>query len=213
MFINLGQADLRCFHVDTIIHAACRALVFGMLGALRFALAQPNLVRSMVLYEPVVFGLLDGRDESAALWQEITQTGRMIVHHAQMRRPLAAGKSFVDYWSGPGRWLALGAAKQSAIALRMPAVASHFSAIFGWQPREALRDLQVPTLLVHGERTRRVTQAIIAQLAETLPQVIQVRVQGAGHMGPVTHADAVNAAVLRFLQPAEVAVPELALAA
>lgn len=193
--------------VDVVAHS------YGAAVALHFALAHPDLVRSLVLYEPVVFGVLKGRDENASLWQEITQTGRIILLHAQMRRPLAAGKCFVDYWSGPGRWLAMGASKQSAIALRMPAVADHFSAIFGWQPLEALRNLQVPTLLMHGERTRRVTKAIVAQLAETLPQAIQIRVRGAGHMGPVTHAEAVNSAVLRFLQPEEVAAPELALAA
>ena len=186
---------------------------YGAAVALRVALAHPALVRSLVLYEPVVFGALTAKSGHASLWQEITQAGRTIVLHAQMRRLLAAAKCFVDYWSGAGSWLAMGAARQSAIALRLPAVAEHFRAIFGWQPLAALRDLQAPVLLMHGERTRRVTQAVVAQLAETLPQVIQARVRGAGHMGPVTHADAVNAGVLRFLQPEEVVAPALALAA
>jgi len=186
---------------------------YGGAVALRVALDHPALVRSLVLYEPVAFGVLRGKDEDASLWQEITQTGRAIVLNAQMRKLLAAGKRFVDYWSGPGSWQALGVARQGTIALRMAAVADHFSAIFDWQPLAALRGLQVPTLLIHGERTRRVTRAIVEQLAENLPQVIQIRIRSAGHMGPVTHADAFNAGVLRFLAPEAVAVPELALAA
>jgi pimeloyl-ACP methyl ester carboxylesterase len=186
---------------------------YGGAVALRVALAHPALVRSLVLYEPVVFGVLQGKDEYASLWQEITQTGRTIVLHTQMRRLLAAAKRFVDYWSGDGSWLAMGTSRQDAIARRMPAVADHFPAVFDWQPLAALRNLQVPVLLAHGERTRRVTRAIVEQLAETLPQVIQIRVRSAGHMGPVTHPEAVNAAVLRFLQPEEIAAPALALAA
>lgn len=186
---------------------------YGGAVALRVALSHPELVRSLVLYEPVVFGALATRGVDRSLWEEITQTGRTIMMETRMRRPLAAAKRFVDYWSGNGSWMALGTSRQSAIALRMPAVADQFEAIFGWQPLEALRRLQVPVLLMHGERTRRVTQAIVAQLAGHLPQVIQLRVRGAGHMGPVTHAEAFNAGVQRFLEPEEVVAPPLALAA
>ncbi len=186
---------------------------YGGAVALRVALSHPELVRSLVLYEPVVFGALATHGVHRSLWEEIAQTGRAIMMETRMRRPLAAAKRFVDYWSGNGSWMALGTARQSAIALRMPAVADQFEAIFGWQPLEALRRLQVPVLLMHGERTRRVTQAIVAQLAGHLPQVIQLRVRGAGHMGPVTHADAFNAGVQRFLEPDELVAPPLALAA
>jgi pimeloyl-ACP methyl ester carboxylesterase len=186
---------------------------YGGAVALRVALDHPELVRSLVLYEPVAFGMLKEAAEHASLWQEVTQVGRMIVLQSQMRRLLAAAKIFVDYWSGGGNWLRVGASRQGTIALRMPAVAEHFSAIFLWQPLQQLRDLQVPVLLMHGERTRRVTKAIIAELAERLPQAVQARIRSAGHMGPVTHADAFNACVMRFLQPEQGAAPELALAA
>jgi pimeloyl-ACP methyl ester carboxylesterase len=186
---------------------------YGGAVALRVALAHPQLVRSLVLYEPVVFGALVLRAEHAPLWQEITQTGRAIVWQTRMSRPLAAARRFVDYWSGNGSWLALGTARQTAIALRMPAVADQFEALFGWQPLAALRRLQAPVLLMHGERTRRVTQAIVAQLAGRLPRLIQWRIRGAGHMGPVTHAEEFNAGVQRFLEPAQAAAQPLPLAA
>lgn len=185
---------------------------YGGAVALRVALDHPALVRSLVLYEPVAFGMLQQAPEHASLWQEIGQLGRAIVLQSQMRRLLAAAKIFVDYWSGAGSWLRIGAAKQGTIALRMPAVAEHFSAIFSWQ-LQPLRDLRLPVVLMHGERTRRVTKAIVAELAAQLPQAMQTRIGCAGHMGPVTHADAFNAAVIRFLQSQRAAVPALALAA
>lgn len=186
---------------------------YGAAVALRVALEHPALVRSLMLYEPVAFGMLATHDEDTALWEEITQTGRTIVLHARMRRLLASGKRFVDYWSGAGRWLAMGAARQGAIALRMPAVAGHFSGIFDWQPTDALHRLQVPVLLVHGEHTRTVTRRIVARLADAIVQSIQIRIPAAGHMGPITHAEAFNGAVLRYLQPEQETAPQLALAA
>jgi len=186
---------------------------YGGAVALRVALAHPDLVRSLVLYEPVVFGALGVADGHGSLWQEIAQTGRAIVMHTRMRRLLAAAKRFVDYWSGNGSWLALGSARQAAVALRMPAVADQFEALFGWQPLADLGRLRMPVLLMHGERTHRVTLAIAAQLAERTPRGIELRIRGAGHMGPVTHAEAFNSGVQRFLAPEEATAPPLALAA
>ena len=193
--------------VDLVGHS------YGAAVALYVATAHPALVRSLVLYEPVVFGALKIGGAHDSLWQEITQVGRTIVLHARMRRLLAAAKCFVDYWSGAGSWLAMGAARQSTVALRMAAVAEHFTAILEWQPLQALRDLQAPVLLMHGERTRRVTRAITARLADVLPQAVQVRIRSAGHMGPVTHADSFDDAVLRFLADERAVASPVALAA
>jgi pimeloyl-ACP methyl ester carboxylesterase len=95
----------------------------------------------------------------------------------------------------------------------MPAVADHFEALFGWPPPAALRDLQIPVLLMYGERTRRATREIVTLLARQLPQVIQSRLYDAGHMGPVTHAGAFNAALVCFLDSEVATAPALALAA
>jgi pimeloyl-ACP methyl ester carboxylesterase len=181
---------------------------YGAAVALRLASTHPRLVRSMVLYEPVVFGALDGGGADAPLWQEITQVGRTIVMHARLRRLLASARLFVDYWSGTGSWPALGASRQVTVALRMPTVAAHFSALFAWQPMAALRNLRVPLLLVHGERTRRVAAVVAARLAEALPAAERLRLGGAGHMGPLTHAGEFEHAVLRVLAAhGEAAVP------
>jgi pimeloyl-ACP methyl ester carboxylesterase len=186
---------------------------YGAAVALRLALEHPRLVRSMVLYEPVVFGALDGGGADAPLWQEITQVGRTIVMHARLSRLLASARLFVDYWSGAGSWPALGAARQGTVALRMSTVAAHFSALFGWQPMPALRNLRVPLLLVHGERTRRVAAVVAARLAEALPAAERLRIGGAGHMGPLTHAGAFEHAVLHFVTARDEAAVPLPLAA
>lgn len=186
---------------------------YGAAVALRVALVQPERVRSLALYEPVVFGALREHAEDEGLLHEIVQTGRTIGLRTRQRHVLAAGRAFVDYWSGPGRWLALGAERQMAIARRMPTVADHFEGIFAWLPSADLRNLQQPVLLMQGQRTRRVVARVAARIAEALPQVTPVTVLGAGHLGPITHAAAVNEMIARFVRDAAETEPAFALAA
>lgn len=173
---------------------------YGAAVALRVALAQPTRVRSLALYEPVVFGALRTYAEDESLWQEVTQTGRTIALHARQRQVLAAGRCFIDYWSGAGRWRALAAERQWAIARRMPAIVGHFESLFASHAGADLGRLQQPVLLMQGQRTRRVAARVALRLADLLPQAMSSVIAAAGHMGPLTHAGAVNAEVLRFLR-------------
>lgn len=173
---------------------------YGASVALRAALAQPERVRSLALYEPVAFGALRANSEDESLWQEITQTGRTIALHTRQCRVLAAGRLFVDYWSGRGRWHALGSERQWTTARRMPAVVRHFEALFAWDALDGLRTLAAPVLLLQGERTRPVAARVAARLRERLPDVTHAVVPGAGHLGPVTHVSDVNRRIRAFLR-------------
>jgi pimeloyl-ACP methyl ester carboxylesterase len=186
---------------------------YGAAVALRVALAQPARVSSLALYEPVVFGTLHGHAQDESLWQEITQTGRTIALRARQQQVLAAGRIFVDYWSGAGRWRALGAERQWAIARRMPAIAAHFEGLFAWRELDVLRALAQPVLLLQGEHTRPVAARVVARLRALLTAAEHVVVPGAGHMGPVTHRSVVNARFREFLRQATLGGPRWAQAA
>jgi pimeloyl-ACP methyl ester carboxylesterase len=175
---------------------------YGAAVALRVANAQPARVRSLALFEPVVFGALRSQPDDQPLWQEVTQTGRTIALRTQQRQVLAAGRDFVDYWSGTGRWRALGAERQWAIARRMPAIVAHFASLFAWPVGIELRRLPHPVLLLHGTHTRRVAARVVERLAALLRRATVVPVAGAGHKGPITHAAAVNAQIAGFLRGA-----------
>lgn len=186
---------------------------YGAAVALRVALAQPARVRSLALYEPVVFGTLRDHAEDESLRHEIGQAGRTFAMYTRQSQVLAAGRGFVDYWSGPGRWLALGADRQLDIARRMPTIIGHFEALYGWAATADLRTIAQPVLLMQGERTRRVAARVATRLADLLPQVTRTVVPAAGHMGPITHAAVVNAHVARFVRSQVAADAPLALAA
>src|SRR6185436_7111606 len=112
----------------------------------------------------------------------------------------AAARAFVNYWGGTGAWSALPPAQQQVVQNRIAAVPLHFDALFraAWQPQH-LRSLTMPTLLMHGSTTRTPARRVVDVLASELPCAKRLEVAGAGHLGPITHAPRVNAAILSHL--------------
>ena len=66
-------------------------------------------------------------------------------------------------------------------------------------PLEAYRWLRVPTLILRGEVSPGPARRVAALLSATLPDARMSTVKGAGHMLPLTHRDAVNAAIAAHL--------------
>ncbi len=62
-----------------------------------------------------------------------------------------------------------------------------------------LPKIDVPTLLICGQDDQITPSAEMRQMADSIPGAQFVEIPGAGHMAPLENADAVNAAVRRFL--------------
>src|SRR5206468_10154155 len=80
---------------------------YGGLLALQLALRRPALVRSLALFEPVAFGILDepADDEARRTLARIE-----LVYDARAAEADEAWlRAFVDWWSGAGAWDALAA--------------------------------------------------------------------------------------------------------
>jgi pimeloyl-ACP methyl ester carboxylesterase len=69
----------------------------------------------------------------------------------------------------------------------------------------ALERIDVPTLILRGSNSPRPTRRIAELLAEVLPNARLRTIEGAGHMLPLTHGEAVNAAIAEhlFCSPAD----------
>ncbi|HET9623839.1 MAG TPA: alpha/beta fold hydrolase [Kofleriaceae bacterium] len=167
-------------------------------GLLALHVARAIAVRSLALYEPVTFSVLDP------------------VHDAALRQDLAAIKStwqpdasgsdeawftsFVDWWNGPGAWAAM--PHETAAAFRA----------VGWKLFEEVRTLSAdttgagfaavtaPALILGGARTPAVERRTIERLVALLPDARLQIVDGAGHMGPITHHAVVNAAIFEHVR-------------
>jgi len=162
---------------------------YGAAVAMQMALRWPERVARLTLYEPTRFSLLlDGGRPRGDAGREIHAIGHAANGLALAGREAEAAELFVDYWSGAGTWAAMDAGRQARLAPQMPKVGAEFVAAFADPlPLEMWRALEMPVLLLGGERSPAPVHAINALLASVLPHAASVTLPGVGHMGPLTH--------------------------
>jgi pimeloyl-ACP methyl ester carboxylesterase len=123
-------------------------------------------------------------------------------------------ESFVDYWGGRGAWDALRPSAQAAMARWMPKAPLDFRALTDEPtPTTSYGALRFPVLIIRGEHAPAPTRLIAELLATLIPTARLVVIGGAGHMGPLTHAAAVNAAIARHVAESEARMNERAIRA
>jgi pimeloyl-ACP methyl ester carboxylesterase len=169
--------------------------------ALRAALERPQGVASITLYEPSAFHLLKcmgtrGSAEFAEILAIAARTAEGVVA-GDLR---GAASSFVNYWGGHGAWSALRPSVQAMLTRWVPKAPLDFRALIHEPtPASAYAKLRIPTLVMRGEHAPAPTRLIAETLPELMPAAKLIVVPDAGHMGPVTHAQAVNAAIARHI--------------
>lgn len=172
---------------------------YGAAVALKLATLYPGWVRSLVAYEPVLFGLLLRDPGSRTFARQIT--GAAAELRALLPHPRAAAERFVGFWSGAAAWAAMSTNRQTAVAARMASVLAHFDALFNDPMQiDQLARLRAPMLFLNGKDTAGVTRCIAEILGDALPLAAHESLPQMGHMGPLTHAAEVNQRIDRFLQ-------------
>lgn len=177
---------------------------YGAAVALKLASMHAPRVRSLVAYEPVLFRWLVDDAGGGPILQDVVAVAQ------GMRQGLAQGDSrgaarlFVDFWGGKGSWQGLPEGTQEAISKRMATVVRHFEALFGeplarWQ----VGSLGMPMLFLSGARTVPAARRIGELLRVAAPAARHAVLEGMGHMGPITHAAAVNRWIAGFLDARE----------
>lgn len=168
--------------------------------ALKLAAMHPGRVRSVVVYEPVLFRVLFDYHPRDRASTEVTIAAASIRNWLERGDPQRSAQRFVDFWSGDGTWSRLPSAHREVIAARMPAVVGHFHALFNdTLTRADLTRLAMPVLCLTGARTRLATRRIGELLRFAMPDAMHATLPAMGHMGPVTHAAAVSDRIARFL--------------
>jgi pimeloyl-ACP methyl ester carboxylesterase len=181
---------------------------YGAAVALKLASMHSSRVRSLVAYEPVLFRwLLDDAGGGAPV-QDVLALVQAIREALAAGDERSAARVFVDFWSGESSFDSLPGPRQGSIATRMHAVLPHFEALL----RESLARWQVaglgmPMLFLTGSRTVRAARRISELLRLAVPRARHAVLEGMGHMGPITHAPAVNRWIAGFLRAHEPALP------
>ena len=170
---------------------------YGGAVALTAALHTPEALSSLTLIEPAAFFLLRGGSASDhALFVEIASVGERIAKGLVNGEYRAAMEHFVDYWSGADAWRSMAPQAHDMLCRRIAAIALNFATTTGEKtPLEAAGRLKLPTLLLHGTRTKPIARRIVERLMWTLPNATLRTVEGAGHMLPLTHPSPVAYAV------------------
>ena len=167
---------------------------YGGLVALRLAASKVRRVASLTLYEPVVARLLNAHDR--APFEQLGRHATRLICDGATRD---AARAFVDFWSGAGCYESLPLERQRALAKRIGKIPLDFTAALGWPPDgRALQALDVPTMLLVGNRGPALVRRIVDRLAHLLPDA-RVTSFDAGHMGPVTHPEHVNPWIEAFI--------------
>lgn len=160
---------------------------FGSVVALRLALAAPEAVRTLTLVEPVLFAAVRG----SGAWAEIcAMMGRYRAALSAGERDAAAA-IFTGVWGAGVAWSDLPAHERAAIAQRIHLVEAGTPALFADSGRilapGSLESLDLPVLIIRGDRSPAIIEAIAEAIAARLPDVGVATVPGAAHMVPITH--------------------------
>lgn len=171
---------------------------YGGLLVLQLALAEPARVRSIAVFEPVAFGILDDRDADAravlARIRDVYEPDANGVDEAWLT-------AFVDWWNGPGAWAALGAETKAEVRAVAWKVYQEVSSLTSDRTDAArYATIAAPTLLLGGDRTPLPERRTLERLAAALPRARLELFADMGHMGPITHADRVNAVIAEHLR-------------
>ncbi|MBV8759586.1 MAG: alpha/beta hydrolase [Deltaproteobacteria bacterium] len=164
---------------------------YGGFLALQLALARPDLVDRLAVYDPVAFTVLTP-EERVRGFAGIK---------AQYELPLDEAwlAAFVDWWNGPGAWAKLPEPTREAFRK------------VGWKCSEEVATLmadyetdysrvRAPTLVLGGGKSPEAERLTVERLARVIPHAELQMFEDLGHMGPIVAAERVNAAIALSLR-------------
>lgn len=174
---------------------------FGGTIALRIAVERPELVRRLVLIEPVFFAV--ALADSPAM--KAVSDAQMAPYYAALDAGdrMEATRVFTGFWGDGRAWERIPEPQRAAMAARIHLIRAGAPQIYddlaGLLSPGRLESVAHPALLIEGAASPASVTAINTALAARLRDTRRATVAGAGHMAPITHPEAVAALVRDFL--------------
>ena len=168
---------------------------YGAFVALHLRPALGRRVKSLTLVSPLVTSILKecGDKEADAEMDHLYRRFMSLSTHNE-----SAAAFFVDHSRGEGTWQAMNADRRALISSHIPKVRREMVALRADRSRLSwLSKSWVPAAVLIGENSRRFVRTTGWRLAEAF-ETDPISVEGAGHMIPATHPEAVIAAISRL---------------
>lgn len=176
---------------------------YGAAVALLAALTHPGRVKALVLYEPTMFSLVNAANPGPNGVDGIDAAVNASSMALDSGDRDAAARHFIDFWMGVGSWDATPPQRKPAITASIVNVRRWAHALLTEPtPLRAFAALNIPVLYLLGGTSPEAAHAVARVLVPVLPRVQVVKFAALGHMAPVTHPEAINAEMARFLRAA-----------
>ncbi len=160
---------------------------YGGAAVVRLWLKRPNLIRSLVLIEPIMSWLL--KDASDPLYEESVSVAHAFLAHMKAGDNQQAWQVFLDSRNGAGTWEKLSdKAKARFLAQSEQTVEGFISNLNNHTSLADCRTITVPTTVVYGEATTAPDRRTTELLRDAVPGAKYIGIPGAAHMSPFTHA-------------------------
>lgn len=169
-------------------------------GFVSLELARKRPVRSLALFDPVAFGVLHSENDKLGLDDLLAAESQPIFSDEEKGGSDEWFQAFVDYWQGRNAWRSLPPPSQQAfLNVGRKVFGEVMSMSTNRTPLSAYGAINAPTLLMIGAKSPMSAQRVAILLSGVMKNAQLLRIDGAGHMGPITHAAEVNEAVRAFL--------------
>ncbi|WP_371168248.1 alpha/beta fold hydrolase [Aliiroseovarius sp. 2305UL8-7] len=173
---------------------------FGATIALRLAQRVPDRVRSLTLFEPVLFAAAKAHLVFA---ENLAYMNGPFADAMRAGDRMEAARLFNVMWGRSDVWQSLPQAQRDDMAKRIhliPAgkVVTHDD-IHEQAAPGALEALKFPVLLMEGANSPEIARVVLDVMERRLPNATRRVIANAAHMAPVTHPELVANAILEFV--------------
>jgi pimeloyl-ACP methyl ester carboxylesterase len=172
----------------------------GAAIALRLAGTRPELFRSLLVHEPPLVGLLDGRSDLEPMLQGFYARIQAVIELLHAGDMEAAARRFVETVAfGPGAWESLPPAVRDTFVRNAPTFLDETNDPDGLGlDVAALRSFDKPALVTTGTASPPFFAPIVEVVARALPRSRTHAFEGAGHVPHLSHPQQYVEVVRRF---------------
>jgi pimeloyl-ACP methyl ester carboxylesterase len=177
---------------------------FGAIVSLHLAAERPDLIRSLVVHEPPLVGLLAGAADLAPMVAAFLERANAVVERLRAGDMAAGAQQFVETIAfGPGAWEQLPAPAQQTFIANAPTWLDEMQQADALDfDLSRLSGFDRPALVSEGGQSPPMFPPVVARVAAALPTASRHVFDAAGHVPQMSHPAEYAEALLGFVASA-----------